>query len=101
MPVDQHTFLILTEIGNTIDSNIQLEYDVPSLHTKGKLPILDLEVWLEGDRIRHGFYRKDIATKYVIHARTALGNSTKHNSLFQKGLRRVRNSDPWTGGGLN
>ena len=98
LPDDQRTFLILTEIGNTIDSNIQLEYDVPSLHTKGKLPILDLEVWLEGNRIRHGFYRKDIATKYVIHARTALGNSTKRNSLFQEGLRRVRNSDPWTGG---
>ena len=89
MPDDQHTFWILTAIGITIDSNIQLEFDVPSLHTKGKLPILDLEVWLEGDIIRHQCYRKDIATKYIIHARTALGNSTKRNSFFQEGLKRV------------
>ena len=49
-------------IANDIHSSIQLEIDVPSNHNDGKMPILDLKVWLEEDvsnrkcQIMHEFY---------------------------------------------
>ena len=63
---DIRTFRVLCQIGNTIDPNIQLEPDAPSLHEDGKLPILDLKVWIEEGRIRHQFYKKEVASKRVL-----------------------------------
>ena len=47
LPLDQRTFEVLKDIANEIDPSIQMEYDIPSLHHNGKLPVLDLEVWME------------------------------------------------------
>ena len=46
-----------------------------------------------GGQIRHQFYKKEIASKYLIHAKSALNNRTKRDTLFQEGLRRLRNTD--------
>ena len=56
---DLRTFQELVAVGNSLDLNIQLELDVPSLHDDGKLPILDLKVWIEDNQIRHIFYKKE------------------------------------------
>ena len=56
-PDDLRTLTELLKIGNTLDSNIQLELDVPSLQG-GKLPLLDLKVWIQNNKIRHEFYKK-------------------------------------------
>ena len=45
-PDDIRTLRILCDIGNTIDPAIQLELDAPSMHEDGKLPILDIKVWV-------------------------------------------------------
>ena len=34
-------------IGNGIDASIKLETDVPSKHRDGKMPLLDVKVWIE------------------------------------------------------
>ena len=93
MPHDERTLAELVKIGNTIDPDIQLEYEVPSMHEGGKMPILDLQVWVEDNTLRHMFYKKDIATRYLIHERTALSMKTKREALLQEGLRRIRNTD--------
>ena len=65
-PDDIRTFRIMCEIGNTIGPVIQLEFDAPSMHHEGKLPILDIKVWIEEGKIRHSFYRKEVASNRVI-----------------------------------
>ena len=86
---------ILTEVADTIDVNLQFEYDCPSKNQGGKVPILDLQVWVEGNRVRHTFYKKPCAPERTVMAGTALGARTKRNSVFQEGMRRVRALDQW------
>ena len=72
-----------------------MEVDFPSNHTNGTLPILDLEVWVEdGCKILHRFYRKTVASKGVIMARSALPSSSKRAILVAEGLRRMLNCHP-------
>ena len=92
-PDDIRTLRILCDIGNTIDPSIQLEFDAPSMHQDGKLPILDIKVWVEEGRIRHSFYRKEVASNRVIMERSAVSTRVKRDTLFQEGLRRLRNMD--------
>ena len=77
------------EITNTIDPNIKVTIDSPSCNSNGKVPILDIEVWVENNRINHSFYRKPIASQFLIMKRSAMSANTKRNTLFQEGLKRV------------
>ena len=63
------------------------------MHEDGKLPILDIKVWVEDNRIKHCFYRKQVAGNRVIMERSAVSTRTKRDTLFQEGLRRLRNMD--------
>ena len=93
IPGDQRTFLEMVAIGNTLDPNIQLEMDVPSLNGDNKLPLLDIKIWMEGDTLRHQFYKKDLSSKYLILQRSAMAQKVKRNTLFEEGIRRLRNCD--------
>ena len=44
---DIRTLRQLRIMGNTIDSDIKMKEDVPSLNGDGKLPILDTKMWVE------------------------------------------------------
>ena len=92
--------LLFQSIGNSIHTSIRLEVDYPSRHEDGKLPILDLKVWIEKRRrvrdgeqdrdahvVLHEFYYKDVASKSVINARSALAWSCKRTILTQEVLR--------------
>ena len=69
----------------TIHKSIELEADYPSRHRDGKLPILDLKVWVEKRNrvidnaqkhevkvVLHEFYYKDVLTRSTVNARSAL-----------------------------
>ncbi|PFX12116.1 hypothetical protein AWC38_SpisGene23975 [Stylophora pistillata] len=109
---DERTMTLIKQIGNDIHPSIQLEIDYPSKHQDGKLPILDLKVWMETkgeetDRqdekasasvIMYEFYSKSMASKTVIHARSAVSWSTKRTVLTQEVLRVLLNCSrllPW------
>jgi hypothetical protein len=34
-------------IANSIDPNVQFTVDVPGNHDSGRIPVLDLEMWIE------------------------------------------------------
>ena len=51
LPADFRTAKLLRQIANTIIPMIKMKEDVPSNYQSGKLPILDLEVWVQGNRI--------------------------------------------------
>ena len=44
---DYRTFSLLASIANSIDEDLQFTYDVPSNHKSNRVPIMDLEVWIE------------------------------------------------------
>ena len=44
---DERTMELIKETGDDIHPSIKLEVDYPSNHQDGKLPILDLKVWVE------------------------------------------------------
>ena len=88
---DLRTFQELVTVGNSVNLNIQLGLDVPLLHFDGKLPILDLKVWVEDNQIRHIFYRREVAPSPLIVKESALSNWTKRDTLFQKSPRILKN----------
>ena len=65
-----------------------MKIDTPSMNATGRLPVLDLEVWMSYDngvaRIKHKFYEKPMASTYVIHKNSALSWSTKKMLLWVK-----------------
>ena len=72
VPGDKRTMEIIKCVGNDIHPSIQLEVDCPSNYDDGKLPILDLKVWIAivngCSWMVHEFYSKDISSKAVVHA---------------------------------
>ena len=102
IPADKRTMAIVSQIGNDIHPSIQLEIDCPSNHEDGKVPILDLKVWIEYiggvHRIVHEFYSKDVSSKAVVNSKSAFSWKQKRTVLTQEMLRVLLNcsSDvPW------
>ena len=95
IPAEKRTMAIIKSIGNDIHTSIQLEVDCPSNYDDEKLPILDLKVWIENingyNRINHEFYSKDISSKAVIQAKSALSWQQKGTVLTQEVLRVILN----------
>ena len=81
--------LFYQQIGNSIRSSIQLEVDIPSKH-EDKMPILDLMVWIEENEgvftIMYEFYMKEVSSKNVILAISALPWSVKITVITQEAL---------------
>ena len=97
IPADLRTARLLKAIANTISPTIRMQEDVPSNHPSGKLPILDLEVWVERGIIMHQFYKKPMASRMVVQARSAFPTTRKKSILLEEGLRRLRNCSPGLG----
>ena len=98
MAGDKRTMMVVKEIGNSIHPSIQLEIDYPSNHSDKKMPSLDLKVWVEtkeGEtRIIHEYYAKDVSSKAVVHAKSALAWKAKRSILTQEVLRVLLNCSP-------
>jgi hypothetical protein len=97
------TFKILQAIANSVCPEIQMTFDVPSLHKNKKLPVLDLDIWIgmseSGHQtVRHTFYKKSVSSPYTILERSAISASVKRNTHLQEALRRMKccdSSAPW------
>ena len=94
-------------IGGTIHNSIKLQTDTPLLHKEKKMPILDLHVWcekrktidihnkaIEKNLVLHSFYSKPMATKHVMHSRTAMPDKMKKTVLTQEMLRAILRCSP-------
>ena len=99
IPGDRWTVEVVRDIGNSIHPSIQLEVDYPSNYEDGKMPLLDLKVWVQEDndgssRIIHEFYTKDVSSKSVINANSAFSWRQKRTVLTQELLRVLLNCSP-------
>ena len=93
------TAKLLNVIANTLEGDIQLTYDVPSMHSDSKMPVLDLKIWCEENRVMYTFYKKDISSKYTILKRSALYNNVKRDTCFMEAIRRILHVSeclPWS-----
>ena len=62
--LDCRTARKLREVANTVmPMSIVMEEDYPSKSPTGKLPILDMEMWVEGSTIYHQHYCKPMASR--------------------------------------
>ena len=103
IPAHKMTMRELRKMGNSISEMIQLEPDnTPTHHDNKKLPILDLNVWIErkyendttSEKVRHQFYRKPMANPLLIMARLAMPDKVKRTELTQPTLRIMKNTSP-------
>ena len=98
MPKDKVVGELLRSIANSISPMLQFEEDVASNYCDGRLPILDLKVWVESSvtqtAIRHNFYKKPMASKATLLAKTAFPTSQVRAIMVEEVLRRLRNCDP-------
>ena len=86
------TAKVLNTIANSLESDIQLTFDVPEYHADGKMPVLDMKIWIQDNQIMFTFYKKDVSSKFTIMKRSALSENTKRNTLFMEALRRIQNT---------
>ena len=64
----------ISHIADTIDPSIKSTYDYGSKYTDGRLPMLDLKLWIDKDhngtwRVMHTHFMKKVSLKYLIHQR--------------------------------
>ena len=97
LETDARHFEILCKIANSLDENIQMEADFCSNHENGRLPVLDLDIFVASGKVEFSFFRKKMTSKYCILYRSAISQKTKRDSLFQDGIRILRNMSPGIG----
>ena len=98
-PADKSTMVKVQQIANTIHDSIKVTVDYPSNHDNGRMPVLDLEQWIQpvmvGDemksQIMHSHYSKPMSSKHVVNKDSALPMSTKMNVLTADLVRVMRN----------
>ena len=95
---DGETMKHIQEIANDIHPSISVTIDFPSNNTNKRIPVLDLEMWIEDTRekriIMHTHYMKSISSKHVVNKESALPPRTKTNILTADLVRIMRNISP-------
>ena len=91
----------MSNIMSSIDEDIKLTWDAPGKNENGRMPVLDLQIWLERDqlgtnKVRFCYYEKPMASSQVIHKRSALSWQTKKSALAGEVARRMLNCDEIT-----
>ena len=90
---DIRTMNIIQEIANSIDENIKVTYDVPSLHYDGMVPILDVKAKVNSNgKIEHKFYKKPCANRLITMKDSAFSMRNKITILTQECFRRLHNT---------
>ena len=103
-PADARTMIEMTKMANSIISIIQWTNDCPSANQDEKMPILNLKVWIKGEVGEQKIcfdskfepYRKPMAARTLILARSAMPSRIKRASFTQEALTLLRNCSPGT-----
>ena len=66
-----------------------MKEDVASKHASKKLPILDMETWVENSTILFQLFRKPMASRAVVMARSAFTTREIKNIILAEGDRRL------------
>ena len=81
------------KVANSIDKNIRVTYDVPSLHEDGRVPILDVKVRTNKcGKVEYIFYKKPAANRFSVLKNSALSIKNKMTILAQECFKRLHNT---------
>ena len=86
------------KMGSSINPDIQLTGDCPSLNATKMMPALDIQLWVEDGKVRHQHFRKVMANNLVMMECSAQPTKTKRTTLTQEGIRILKNTSldlPW------
>ena len=62
--MDRRTIHEVAKVDSFIHPSIQATYDCPSKHPEGRMPLLDLEVWVDDDKeVVFSFFEKPITIR--------------------------------------
>ena len=89
---DKRTMVELAKIAGTVYQCLDFTSDCPSTQGEGKVPVLDLKLYI-GDQgvIKHEFYEKPATCRLVIPEKSAHSWKMKVAVMVEEGLRRLRN----------
>ena len=88
----QKTSEVLHSIMNSLYTNLNFTMETGDDFDGGKLPTLDMQLWMEGGKVMYKFYEKPMAAKTVIQKLSALSENSKVASLSQEVIRRMKNT---------
>ena len=98
IPADNRTMQEFVKMGSSINPDIQLTGDCPSLNPTNMMPALDIQLWMEGGKVRHQHFRKAMSNNLVMMECSAQPIKTKRTTLTQEGIRILKNTSlelPW------
>ena len=84
---DARTFTLLQVIANSLDPGIKMMFEVPSMMQNGRLPVLDLELFIVNNKVQLSFFKKPVSSPFTIMYASVLPANQKRNSLFHECLR--------------
>ena len=92
IPPDQRTMKLVVALANMVNPQIKMVHDCPSLHQSGKMPVLDLQVWVDQEGfLQWEHYRKPMANPLFPMSVSALPAKTRRTMHAQEGIRILRN----------
>ena len=101
---DRRVMTMVQRLANENHASLTVTVDSGYNHPErqGRLPILDLEVWIgEGSdgtrRIMHSHYMKDVTSRLVMEMRSAHGDNTKRNVMMNEICRIMKNCSVYLG----
>ena len=98
IPADTRTGRIIQEIGNSINNYIRLTVDTPSSHPSGWMPILNIQVKVEDNKVVYKWFRKEMSNYLLLLANSAMPWRTKRECLVQYAMTILLNTSrqlPW------
>ena len=70
---DVSTAKVICDIASMLEGDICITYDSPSQNSDGKMPVLDLKVWMdENFNVKFKVFEKDMASRVTIMKDSAL-----------------------------
>ena len=92
LPGDQRTMAIVRQLANTINKRIVMVEDFPSKHQGGKMPVLDLQCWVEENGyLRWEHYSKPMSNPLLPLNISALPARMRRTTQIQEGMKIMRN----------
>ena len=105
---DARTTKLMVELANQIHPNIVMTGDYPSNYAHNKVPMLDLEIFMEKkeaevdyngekhtleiEQVCFTFFKKTMASKLILRADTALPERMKYQNASNELIRRLLNT---------
>ena len=94
--LQRDTMVKVKDIADGIDPALKVTVDQTTNYTDGRLPVLDLKVWIGEDvnkliKVLHTHYMKEVASRMTIHQRSSHSASMKRNVLVNEMSRILRN----------